>query len=198
MMANAVKERPVARWTLANNFVPLKGNQILIGGKPGAAVEHHDDLKEQYFGASKYQRDLLDMWWKQQGFTSLLPYNRLKKDKRHANIEVGYVCLLMQDNCVRGTYRLCRLLRDETSTRGQSRAVKVGYEWEEISVGVQRLVPTYRVKLRRMSAIYDFGLPRACCPGSPSNADEQDADAADVLPRRSLRLPETAMMVEDT
>ena len=91
--------------------------------------------------------------------------------------------------------------RDETSTRGQIRTAKVGYEWEEIGAGVQRLVllvPNYGVDLLRMPAKYNFGLPRAYCPMSPSDADEQDADAADVLPGRSLGLPETVMKVKDT
>ena len=96
---------------------------MMIGGTPGAAVEHHDDLKEPY--ASKCQRNLLDRWWKQHGITRPLPYNCLEKDKRCANIEVGDFCLLTQNNNVRGTYRLCRVLRDKTSTSGQIRKVKV-------------------------------------------------------------------------
>ena len=47
-----------------DEFVSLTMNQMLIGRTPGASVEHCDDLEEQYFGASKYQRDLLNMWWK--------------------------------------------------------------------------------------------------------------------------------------
>ena len=79
-------------------------------------MEHLNDLKEQCFGASKYQRNLLDMWWKpwkQQGFASPLPYSHLKNDRRHANIE---------------TYRLCQVLRSKIPVSGQTRTVKVGYE----------------------------------------------------------------------
>ena len=34
MAANAVNERPVALWTLADNFVPLTVNPMLIGRMP--------------------------------------------------------------------------------------------------------------------------------------------------------------------
>ena len=102
-----VNKRPFALWSPADDdLMPLTVNRLHLGRTPEASVEHHDDLEEQCFGASNYQRDLLDMWWKRwknQGFASLLPYNHLKKDKRHANIEVGDVCLLNQDNNVCGT-----------------------------------------------------------------------------------------------
>ena len=131
-------------------------------------MEHLDNLEEQYFGASKYQRDLLNMWWKrwrQQGFASLQSYNRLKKARRYANIDVGDVGLLSYNN---GTYRPCQVLRNEISTSGQTQMVKVGCEEghslssrkneptpsKEIVVGVLRLVllmPTNKVELLRMS-----------------------------------------------
>ena len=72
---------------------------------------------------------------------------------------------------------------------GQIRTVKVGYEWKEVGVGMQRmvlLVPTYGVEPLKMSTSYDVGQPEACCHELPSDADEQDNNAADVLPRRSL------------
>ena len=139
------------------------------------------------------------MWWKQwkqQGFDSLLPYSHLKNDRRHANIEVY------------GTYRLCQVLRNKIPTSGQTRTVKVGYEEghsladrKEIVISVQRLmllVPNNKVELLRTSTNYDFGLPEACCPRLPLDTDEQDDDAADMLPKGSLRLLETAVKVKDT
>ena len=128
IVANVVNKRPVALGTLADDFAPLTKNQMLIERTPEVAVEHLNDLDEQYFRASKYQRDLLDMWWKrwkQQGFASLQPYNHLKKARRHPNIEVGDVCLLHYDNW---TYRPCQVLKNEISMSGQTRTVKVGYE----------------------------------------------------------------------
>ena len=95
------------------------------------------------------------------------------------------------------------------------RTVRVGYKegrsladrryepgpWTENDVDVHRLVllvPTSKVELLRMSFNYGFELPGASCPELPSDIAEQDDDAADVLPRRSPRLPETAMKVKDT
>ena len=62
MVASAVNERPVTLWTLADGFAPLTVKQMLSGRMPDAAMEHCNDLKKQYFGASKYQRNLLDVW----------------------------------------------------------------------------------------------------------------------------------------
>ena len=123
---------------------------MLLGRMPGTAGEHHNDLKEQYYGASKYQRNLLNIWWKQQGFTRLPPGNQRRAARRHANIEVGEICLLTRDNRVCGTYKLRRVLREKTSMKGQTRTIKMGYEWEEIGAGIQSLVllvPTYGVEL---------------------------------------------------
>ena len=108
---------------------------------------------------------------------------------------------------VYGTCRLCQVLRNEISTIGLMRTVKVGYKdghslaarkneptpQKEIVVDVQRLVllvSTDKVELLMMSANYDFGLPGACCPGLPLDTAEQDDNTTDNLPKRSLRLPE--------
>ena len=177
-------------------------------------MEHLDNLEEQYFGASKYQRDLLNMWWKrwrQQGFASLQSYNRLKKARRYANIDVGDVGLLSYNN---GTYRPCQVLRNDISTSSQAQMVRVGYEEghglssrkneptprKEIVIGVQRLallVPTGKVELLRMSTEHDFKLPGACCPGLPWTPPSKDDDAAGAA-EASLRLPEEAMKAKDT
>ena len=169
-MANAVKERHVAMRALANDFAPLAGNQMLLGRMPGAAGEHHNDLMEQYLGASKYQHKLLDRWWMQPGFARLLPNNQQREARRRANNEVGEIRLLTRDNRVCGIYRLCRVLRDKTSTRGQVKITRMGYKWEEIGTGMQRLVllvPNHGVELLTIPANYDLGMPGACCPRLP-------------------------------
>ena len=76
---------------------------------------------------------------------------------------------------------------DDTSKPDKKESVEVGDETE--GVAPDELVEEdleLKVELLRMTANYDFGLPGACCPGLPSDADEQDDYAADVLPRRSL------------
>ena len=90
--------------------------------------------------------------------------------KRHANLEVGDVCLLNYDNKVCGTYRLCCVLTTKISAGGLVRTVKVGYTERlslagkkynpgpltDIEVGVQQLVlrvPTNEVELIREPAM---------------------------------------------
>ena len=166
---------------------------------------------------SKYQRDLFDMWWKrwtQQGFASLLPYRRLK-DRRHANIEVGDLCLLNYDNMVNGTYRLCQVLINEISTSGRGRTVKVGYKEsrslagrkneatprKEIVVSMVRLVLLVtgdKVELMRTLTNYELRVLGACRPRLRSDTAEHDDNVTDVLPKGSLRLLEMATKVKDT
>ena len=73
MAANAVNEQPVALWSQVDDFTLLTANRMPIGRMPKAAGEHLNDPEEQYVGASKHQRNLFNMWWKQQGFASLHP-----------------------------------------------------------------------------------------------------------------------------
>ena len=84
---------------------------------------------------------------------------KLRKDQRHANLEVGDVCLLNHDNKVCGTYKLCRVLTTKNSAGSLVRTVKVGYkerssltdkEYDpgpltEIEVCVQRWCSWYRL-----------------------------------------------------
>ena len=73
------------------------------------------------------------------------------------------------------------------------RKVKVDYGEMKFVVGVQRLMllmPTDEVKLLRMPTEGNVELPGARCPGLSADTAEQDDGAADVEPRRSLRLRE--------
>ena len=108
---------------------------------------------------SAFANNLLDSWWshwKQQGFASLLPNPKLKHGKRHQKLEVGDVCLLLYDNKVKGTYRLC-VVEDTTTLHWKdnvAKTVKVrfrprrhcdignceGVRLYEMNVAVQRLV----------------------------------------------------------
>ena len=113
-------------------------------------MEHHDHLKEQCCGASKYQRDLRNAWgkqWKHQGFASILAYHHLKETKRHANLEA------------------------ETCAVNQDLHRQPGGGDQEIETDMQRLVllgSTDKMELLRMSTNYDFRPPGACCPWLPS------------------------------
>ena len=89
-----------------DDFVPLTVNQLLLGRTSGTPLQPQAVQEEQYFGVGRYQQDMWWTLWKEQGLASLLPYGHLKEAKRHANLEVGDVCLLNYDNKVCGTYRL--------------------------------------------------------------------------------------------
>ena len=63
MAANMVNDQPVALRSLTDNdFVPLTVSQLLLGRTSGAPLEDQAVQEEQYFGASRYQEDLLNMW----------------------------------------------------------------------------------------------------------------------------------------
>ena len=104
MVANVVNDQPVTLRPLTDNkFMPLTVNQLLLGRTSETPLQPQAVQEEQYIGAGRYQQDLLNMWWKlwkEQGLASLLPYGHLKEAKRHANLEVGDVCLLNYDNKV--------------------------------------------------------------------------------------------------
>ena len=92
------------------------------------------------------------------------------------------------------------MLRNEISTTGQIRKVKVGYEEKEFVGSAQRLMllmPADEVKPPRTAAEGAAELPGACGPGLPADTAKQDDSAADGEPRRSLRLRETNQ-VKDT
>ena len=81
--------------------------------------------------SSKHVDHLLDTWWslwRQQGFASLLPYNKIKDGKRHINLQEGDVCLLQYENKVKNTYRLCRVIAVKKSEDGLVRTVTVAYK----------------------------------------------------------------------
>ena len=64
---------------------------------------------KDYSGASRYQEELLNVWWKMwlvQVFPHLLPYYRYKAAKHHENLRVGDICRLHYEGMVRGTYHV--------------------------------------------------------------------------------------------
>ena len=59
--------------------------------------EVQEEGREDYGWTTRYQEELLDVWWqiwKEQGFPHLLPYHHHKQAKRHSNLKVGDICLL--------------------------------------------------------------------------------------------------------
>ena len=157
--ANIVNDRPLFVEELREGepIIPITVNHLLLGKTSTTRRVGEDPGVGDFKACSAFANNLLDSWWsqwKQQGFTSLLPYPELKHAKRHQNLKVGDVCLLFYDNKVKGTYRLCVVLETTTSKDDIVRTVKVGFRPRrhcgpgpykgvrlyEMDVAVQRLV----------------------------------------------------------
>ena len=132
-VANIVNDRPIwAKVLTEGDMVPLTVNQLLLGRTSTSPPCEGEVMGEEgdFRASSGYVDNLLNTWWslwKQQGFASLLPYNRLKDERRHKNLREGDVCLLQYENKVKNTYRLCRIKEVKVSEDGLVRTVTVGY-----------------------------------------------------------------------
>ena len=160
-VANIVNDRPlfVEQLREGEPIIPITVNQLLLGKTPTTRRFGEDPGVGDFKACSAFANNLLDSWWshwKQQGFASLLPNPKLKHGKRHQKLEVGDVCLLLYDNKVKGTYRLC-VVEDTTTLHWKdniAKTVKVrfrprrhcdignceGVRLYEMNVAVQRLV----------------------------------------------------------
>ena len=71
---------------------------------------------------------LLYTWWSVwRVVTSLLPYYKLKDEKRHANLQVSDVCSLHYDNKLKVACWLCRVVEILPSYNGLVREVKLSF-----------------------------------------------------------------------
>ena len=132
-VANIVNYRPIwAKVLTEGDMVPLTVNQLLLGRTSTSPLCEGEVMGEEgeFRASSGYVNNLLNTWWslwKQQGFASLLPYNKLKDERRHKNLREGDVCLLQCENKVMNTYRLCRIKEVKVSEDGLVRTVTIGY-----------------------------------------------------------------------
>jgi hypothetical protein len=158
--ANIINDRPIGAKVLTEtDFVAITVNQLLLGRTSTIAgdVSAGDTVEEDFRAVRSYQDALLDTWWslwRQQGLPTLLPYYRHKEAKRHVNLKVGDICLVLYENKVKGTYRLCRILDVTKSEGGVVRTVLIGFRarrapsghrlsyaaLDQLEVAVQRLV----------------------------------------------------------
>ena len=131
--ANIVNDRPIGVKGLREGepIVPLTVNQLLLGRTSSRGVlDEEEVVVEDFSVCSAYGDKLLDTWWsmwRQQGFSSLLPYYKYKDAKRHRDMQVGDICNLFYDNKVKGTYRLCQVVKLYPSDDGLVRRVDVGF-----------------------------------------------------------------------
>ena len=149
--ASIVNDRPIGvRALTEEDIVPITPNQLLLGRTSTRSREvEEEDLSENGGRSGRYQEELLTTWWKLwrvQVFPHLVPYPSYKAAKRSSNLKVGDVCLLSYAGKIRGTFKLCRVIKVWEDEGGVVRTVEVKFKtkgketMEELKVGVQRLV----------------------------------------------------------
>merc|ERR1711895_360907 len=108
--------------------MPLTVNQLLLGRTSSTPPPDHELPGENYRTANMYLHNLTQSWWKlwmEQGFPTLLPYYKYKETKRYENLQMNDVCLIMYENKVASTYRLCRVIKLLPSADGLVSSVEV-------------------------------------------------------------------------
>ena len=157
--ADIINDRPLGvRYLTNEDLVPITPNQLLQGRTTTARKQPTAEEIESFSHISKYQDELLSVWWKtwiHQVFPSLLPYNKYKDTKRNSNLKEGDVCLLKYDSKVKARYKLCIVSVILPHDDGTVRTVRVKYRASqkkedalpyiprpltELEVAVQRLV----------------------------------------------------------
>lgn len=155
-IADKINDRPVGLRGLSDeDWLPLTVNHLLFGRTNSSWQTAEPDLEtESYIAASKYQSELLRVWWcmwQKQVFPYLLPYQKFKDSRRCENLQPGDFCLLRYESKVRDSYRMCRVKLVHPSQDSLVRTVTVALQTkksigkkktklEEITVGVARLV----------------------------------------------------------
>ena len=114
-----------------SNMVPLTVNQLFLGlslPSEDKVMEEEEEFRAR-FG---FDANFFKTWWslcKQQGFASLLMCNKLEEERRHKNLREGDdVFLLLYENKVKNTYRLCRVKEVKVSEDGLARTVTIVYK----------------------------------------------------------------------
>ena len=157
--ADVINDRPIGVRNLTEeNIVPLTPNQLIQGRTTTARKEASPEEVESFTQVSKYQEELLSVWWRMwahQVFPSLLPFSKYKDAKRNDNLKPGDICLLKYDSKVRARYKLCRVSEVFPHDDDIVRTVKVKFrpnqknenplpyipkKLVELEVAVQRLV----------------------------------------------------------
>ena len=179
-VANIINDRPIwAKVLTEGDMVPLTVNQLLLGRTSTSPPCDDAEMGEEgdFRASSDHVDNLLNTWWalwKQQGFASLLPYNRLKDERRHKNLKEGDVCLLQYENKVKNTYRLCRVKEVKESEEGLVRTVTIVYRAKRKG----KLLPYVSVPLTTMDvAIQRLVLlvPSEKVTGEAEKVEEDEA-----------------------
>ena len=160
-MMDKMNNRPIGLKQLTEELlVPLTPNCLLLG-RTSTRVSTLGEASyevEDYKGRLRYTRELMTYWereYEKQVFYSLLPYQKWKDVKRHVNVQVGDVCLLMYPGKIQDRYRYCRVDEVHPDQDGVVRNVTVSLRCRnareklllykakkpmKMEVGIQRLV----------------------------------------------------------
>ena len=108
-----MNNRPIGLRSLTEEFlVPLTPNCLLLG-RTSTRVPSQDETdynEEDYPRRLRYCMELLQYWkreYEKQVFFSMLPYQKWKDAKRHSNLRVGDICLLMYPGKIQDKLRYC-------------------------------------------------------------------------------------------
>ena len=155
-----MNNRPIGLKSLTEEFlVPLTPNCLLLGRTTSRVptLGESDYKVEDYPSRLRYSMELMQYWvreYEKQVFYSLLPYQKWKDAKRHTNLRVGDVCMLMYPGKIQDKYRYCRVDEVHPDQDGVVRNVTVTLRCRnareklllykakkpmKIKVGVQRL-----------------------------------------------------------
>ena len=165
-----MNNRPIGLKSLSEEYlVPLTPNCLLLG-KTTTRIPTLGDCEykeENYHGRLRYTMELLQYWVKEyekQLFFSMLPYQKWKDAKRHINLKVGDVCLLMYPGKIQDKYRYCRVVEVHPDHNGVVRNVTVSLRCRN----AREKVLLYRA---RKPVQMKVGIQRLCliCPQEEVN-----------------------------
>ena len=94
---------------------------------PTCGLGEEEDFKAS-LGAGDVGNLLIPWWarWRQQGLPSLLPYNKLKEERRTKNLKEDDVCVFQCENKVKSM--LCCVKEVEETVDGLGRTATIGYK----------------------------------------------------------------------
>ena len=128
-----INDRPLgirAHGKTEGDLVPITPNLLLMAKTATSDTDNtlSDDEPSRLVKNQKRMEEVVGAWWNEwysQVFSSLVPYNKWKKEK--TNLEVGDVCLVKYDHKVgKADYRICRVEEVEKDAKGLVRTVTVG------------------------------------------------------------------------
>ena len=131
--ASVINDRPLGirvHNKTEGDLVPVTPNLLLMAKTATSAKDNNlsDEGPSRLVKKQKRMEEVVGAWWNEwysQVFSSLVPYNKWKKEK--PNLEVGDVCLVKYDHKVgKADYRICRVEEVEMDAKGLVRTVTVG------------------------------------------------------------------------